>query len=284
MKSLGVASQIEEEKKWIVDLEGLLSSTLFIGKFDKRLLSASLEWIKKNGEWLNFSRLKRIGTYFYKTDKKLKEPLVTQKVFESIANILKNASMPNLPEEYRDIFEKFHIRGVTVEPNIQKPSLMQLYLRGIFGVNARAEVLLYFLSRPGGNSNQIAKEIYFDQKIVYRILERWAKTGFIEKGQERKYLLKDAHDFTKIIKLQNIPRYTNWVLTFHFFTRILKALSTEPWSSDEYLLSSFFRDILAQAKFIERYFDVSFSDSNLHKGSEYFYPFATDVIEMLKKI
>lgn len=263
--SLGVASQIEEEKKWVIDLEALISSTFFIGEFDKRLLSTALEWVKKNGEWLNSSRLKRIGKYFYKIDKGLKKPLVTQETFKLIDNTLKD-----IP-----------IRGVTTEPNIQKPSLIQLYFRGVFGINARAEILLYLLSKFGGNSNQIAKEIYFDQKIVYRILERWTKTGFVEKGQERKYLLKDVHDLTKMLKLQSIPHYINWVLTFHFFDRILKALNIEPWSKDEYLLSSFFRDILDQAKLIGRPIEVSFPDSKLYKGSNYLYPFATKVIELI---
>ncbi len=33
------------------------------------------------------------------------------------------------------------------------------------------EVLIYLLSNESGNSNAIAKEIFYDQKSVYRILE-----------------------------------------------------------------------------------------------------------------
>ena len=259
--SLGVASQIEEENNWIIDLEGLLSSTLFIGKFDKRLLSVSLEWINKNGEWLNSSRLKRIGNYFYKIDKRLNKHLVSQ-----------------------GVFEESQAKSRVTEPNIQKPCLLPLYLRGVFGVNARVEVLLYLLLRHEGNSNQIAKEVYFDQKIVYRILERWTKAGLVEKEEGKKYLLKNEQGFIKMLKLENVLHYINWVRTFLFFARILNALHTKPWSEDEYLLSSFFRDILGEAKIVGRSVDVSFPDGNLYKGSEYLHPFTTEVMKLLRKI
>ncbi len=58
--ALGVASHVKPEKTWIIDLEPLIVSTLAIGLQDKRLLSSSTEWLIKNGEWINLSRLKRI--------------------------------------------------------------------------------------------------------------------------------------------------------------------------------------------------------------------------------
>ena len=58
--TLGVASHIKPERRWIIDIEPLVVSTLTIGVRDKRLLSSSIEWVIKNGEWMNLSRLKRI--------------------------------------------------------------------------------------------------------------------------------------------------------------------------------------------------------------------------------
>jgi len=295
--SLGVVSQVEEEKDWIIDLEGLISSTLFIGKFERRLLSLSAEWIRKNGEWVNLSRLKRMGKYFYQVDKPLQEPLVPEKVFELIGNVLKNVtrqkeligikeagSIYNLPQEYKEIFEKVEMRDKTTEPHVQKPCLLQLYLRGIFGVNARVEVLLYLLAKSEGNSRQIAREVYFDQKVVYRILERWARVGFVEKGPERKYLLKDAQEFIARLKLKDMPHYINWPRSFLLFARILQVLYSSPWAEEEYLLSSFFRDIVDEAKIIGRMVNISFSDSNLYRGSEYFRPFATELMQLMERI
>lgn len=62
--ALGVVSHVKPERKWIIDLEPLIVSTLTIGLKDKRLLSSSIEWLIKNGEWINLSRLKRIAKVF----------------------------------------------------------------------------------------------------------------------------------------------------------------------------------------------------------------------------
>lgn len=298
--ALGVASHLGEEDNWIIDPEGLIVSTLYIGKFDKRLLFASIEWLIQNKEWINLSRLKRISKNFCKIDKNLKDSLIHISLIDLLSRISKSKnkdralealndaqSLENLSEEYRNIFKKFEIRGITTEPIIQKPGLLQLYLRGLFGINARAEILMYFLTNKEGNSNQIAKEIYFDQKIVYRILERWKEAGIVEKeerGKECTYFLRNSDGLSKTLNLKNISLYINWGRTFYFFSRLLKTLHTEPYSEDEYLLSSFFRDLLDEAKVVGRYFDVLFPDANLYKGASFFSPFASTILNIGKKI
>jgi hypothetical protein len=62
--ALNVASHVPAENYWIIDLEALIISTLVIGLLDKRLLSVCIEWLIKNGEWVNFARLKRICKAF----------------------------------------------------------------------------------------------------------------------------------------------------------------------------------------------------------------------------
>ena len=60
---------------------------------------------------------------------------------------------------------------------------------GFFGINARADVCLYLLANRHGSSNGIAREIGFDQKVVYRILERWVEAGVVDKEPRRHYVL-----------------------------------------------------------------------------------------------
>ncbi|MCK4526541.1 hypothetical protein KAW18_04150 [candidate division WOR-3 bacterium] len=298
--ALGVASHIGEEDNWIIDLESLIVSTLYTGKFDKRLLSTSIEWLMQNGKWVNYSRLKRIGKYYYKANKELKVSLFPESLINLLGKISKSANreksletlndaqiLENLTDEYRNIFKQSEIRGVATAPKIQKPCLLQLHLRGIFGINARAEILMYFLSSKEGNSNQIAKEIYFDQKIVYRILERWAEAGFVgkeERGKEGIYFLKSCNELSGMLNLRNIYKYINWGRTFYFFSRLLTVLHTEPYSEDEYILSSLFRDLFDEAKVIGRYVNVLFPDAGLYKGASFFSPFASTILEIVEKI
>ena len=295
---LGIESQLEEEKNWILDLEALLGSTIFMGQFDKRLFSCALEWVYECGGWINVSRLKRIGAYFYQTDDKLNIPLASKSIYNLVENILKKRRRVddpkqiqeqvkhyNLPSDYQQVLEKFQVRRVTTEPEIRKPPLLQLLLRGFFGVNARAEVLLYLLYAKEGSSNQIAKTIQFDQKIVYRILEKWTEAGFIDKESGRKYVVSHPDLYSILLKsTDNSVKYLNWANTFHVLARVLKALNTRPWENDAYLLSSFFRHISKDFKRIARFVNVSISDSHLFKGKDYLSPFIKDIMIILKKL
>ncbi|RKY82730.1 hypothetical protein DRQ11_14060, partial [candidate division KSB1 bacterium] len=62
--ALGVASHVEPERNWLIDLEALVLSTLVLGLKDARLLNASIEWLIKNGGWLSLQRIKRIAKVF----------------------------------------------------------------------------------------------------------------------------------------------------------------------------------------------------------------------------
>jgi hypothetical protein len=84
--ALGVSTHVKPERYWIIDLEPLIISTLAIGLRDKRLLSSSLEWLIKNGEWMNLSRLKRIMKVFAKTFPGSKEPLIHPEIFELLVD------------------------------------------------------------------------------------------------------------------------------------------------------------------------------------------------------
>ena len=80
--TLSVASHVKPERKWIIDLEPLIISTLAIGLHDKRLLSSSIEWLIKNGQWINLYRLKRIAKVFTGQYPGMKEPPFSTEVME----------------------------------------------------------------------------------------------------------------------------------------------------------------------------------------------------------
>ena len=191
----------------------------------------------------------------------------------------------NVSPEYQEILEKFQVRKVTTEPEIQKPPLLQLLLRGFFGVNARAEVLLYLLYEKEGSSNQIAKTVQFDQKIVYRILEKWTNTGFIAKESGRKYILAEPDLFSNFLRgADDSVNYLDWIKTFHVLARVMKAIHTGKWQSDIYLLSSFFRHITEETKRLARYLNIAFPQSSLFKGEEYLFPFMEALRNILSQL
>ena len=146
-------------------------------------------------------------------------------------------------------------------------------------------IFLYLFLEGKGNSNRIAREIYYDQKIVYRILKKWAASGFIREETGKKetlYFLKTGRDLVRNIK----PRgnFVNWCRVFYFFSRLLTFTETAPWAEDRYLLSSLFRDAAEEAGVIGSYFNIALPEGNLYRGEDLFSPFASALLKMLDKI
>ncbi len=299
--TLGVASHVKPEKTWVVDLEPLIISTLTVGLHDKRLLSSSIEWLTKNGEWANQSRLKRIVKVFSEPLPELKAPAFYPEILGLFVDTYnRNArykiKYPKIDlykteatviTEYRTFFNHFKVRNVTIEPKLQLSSLIQLLLRNIFGVDARTEILIYLLAHEGGNSNSIAKEIFYNQKNIYTILERWSHARMVSKISEEKisrYSLNRKKELLRAIGLKEIPEYLNWTRTFLLLGRLAKALSTPPWFDDEYLLSSLFRDSLSETKSIGRSLHINTPEPTHYPGKQFLSPFALGVLNILKRL
>jgi len=299
--TLGVGSHAKPENTWIIDLEPLIISTLSIGLKDKRLLASSIEWLIKNGEWINLSRLKRIVKAFLVQLPGLRGPTFYPEILELFVDTYnKNARYKikfweinsykeeeNVIQEYKHFFNNFKMRYVTTGPKLQIPSLIQLLLRNVFGVDARTEILIYLLAHESGNSNSIAKGIFYNQKNVYTVLERWLHAQMVTKLSGNKtasYSLSRRNELIHAIGLKEIPNYLNWTRTFLFFDRLAKALSIPPWSDDEYLLSSLFRDLFNESKSIGKFLNINIPDPDHYPGKQYFSPFALGVLSILKKL
>jgi hypothetical protein len=298
--SLGVGSHIPPERNWIIDLEPLIVSTLIIGQQDKRLLSSSIEWLIKNGEWINLSRLKRIVKAFSERVPELNEPLLNPELLGLFVdtynkdarfkiNFGKNVTprKNDINDETKSFFRSFKIRNVTTGPKVQFPSLIQLLLRNIFGVDARTEILIYLLANESGNSNSISKEIFYNQRNVYTILERWSHVQMVAKISVRNisgYTLNRKEALFQAIGLKEMPKYINWTKTFLLFDQLSKALSTPPWSDDEYLLSSLFRDLFRDSSSIGRSLHVNIPEPSHFTGKQYFAPFASGILDIGKKL
>ena len=293
--ALGVASHIPSEKHWIIDVEALLASTLAIGLCDKRLLTSCVEWWIKNGEWVNYARLKRIFKDFMSLMPNSKELLLNSGVVEILSDTIErlkpiakkfpkiNVSEEILLQEYEKVFGAFQIRDIVKQMEILKPpSLLQLLLRSYFGIEASVEVLVYLLIHNAGNSNEIAKKIHHSQRNIYTILERWVKAGMLTKVN-RKYSLNKEKEWFRILGLKKNCGYLNWVRTFLFLDQLLKVFSSPQWS-DEYSLSSLFRDFFNEAVIIGHSLNIAIPEQAGYKGAQYFEPFASAVLNILENI
>jgi len=274
-RALGVASHGPESVSPI-DLEALILATAMAAGQDLRLWDAALLWLSRDREWVNGARLKRMAVPFTSSDEWLKRPLIEQDRWNQAGAILEPTAM-----DCRAAASNRRADCVLSPPSLRRPPLLQLFLRGVFGVNARAELILFLLAAGEGNSNQIARETHYDQKNIYVILEHWAEAGFAckeKRGKQNLYSLKpgDALSLAGGIDL----RFWRWEPFFLAFGRLLVAAHTDPWKDDAYLLSSLFRSLRGDIFPFARAAGIVLPDPQLFLGEELFAPMA----EALPKI
>jgi len=62
------------------------------------------------------------------------------------------------------------------------------------------------------------------------------------------------------------------------------TISTPPWSDDEYLLSSLFRDFFNEGKSVGKSLNINIPEPIHYSGKQYFSPFALGILSILKKL
>jgi len=279
-RTLGIAAH-GSESVLLLDLEALILATEAAGAADRRLVASAREWQISFREWINLSRLKRMGREFIGDDAFIKRPLIEKARWESLlADLDPFPSMENRENQINPRRDG----SVVMPPRLKKPSLRQLYLRGIFGVNARAEIYLYLSLEGKGNSTRIAKEIHYDQRNVYRILERWTDAGLAmreNRPKENLYSLAPDH-LLRHMEAVTDP-FWRWQKFFLLFSRLSAASSILPWAEDAYLFSSLFRDLYPDASAIASAAGISLPDPNLYAGQEFFSPLAEALLKILDR-
>lgn len=296
--ALGVASHVAPETKWIIDLEALTVSTLAIGLQDKRLLATCIEWLVKNREWINSARFRRIADVFIRPLSQKEIIVLSPQVLMMVNDTLRKHSQHSIirkvaksrgsdeqvQSDYEEFFEAFHTRDSAKKlDTVQPPGLLQLLLRGYWGMDARSDIFVYLLFKNRDNSLSIARSIYYNQKNVYNILEKWRKTGLVNKVHKN-YVLKKSTGWRDFWSFNNKVSYLNWTKVFLLFNRILKALSTPPWCEKIYLMSSFFRDLFDDADEIGNWLNVQIPDPRSYRGAMYYDAFKLRIIEALEHI
>ncbi len=283
--ALGAVSGEVEEKQWIIDLESLVMSTFSLGLQDPDLLTAAVQWMDINGDWINLSRYKRLRRVFLETEKEAGGPILNAFLFKHMpSSLARYAHQENVPErqsadqsaadeiEYSQFFRKLEFPGQCREMNVQHPSLLQLLLRGVFGIDARAEVLIYLLSHDSGNSNSIARELFFDQKAVYRIIERWKTVGVVETipgGRIGNVSVKREEAWMWLLGPSGRADYLNWVRFYLLSATILRGLSVERVAEDEDQTASLFKRLYEDTRVVARPLNVEVPDPRFLPSEEY---------------
>jgi len=308
--ALGVYASIAPEEKRVIDLEALICATMFYGRYDPRLFDESLDWIAANMKSISFDRLKRIADIFGPKCKAclgasadfLREETDNRRFMSSVErwNEFKLDKKENLflswgsgreldAKEADPSFlawgflrNKPNLRGLSGIPDLDNDANLFLRLRKLFGVTSRASVIGYLLLEGDGNSMQISRIIYVNQRNVYGILNEMAEGRFLLRRSSKResVFYMDQEQWLDFFGVEKNLVYIGWVEVFSTFQSLLEdwAENKEAYST-EYLASSRLRENAPEL--IERLstagVDSSIPDLDHYRGETYFTAFAEHI-------
>ena len=134
---LGVSGWTETHGDWAIDPEPLIVFTALFGEAEPRLGDEATDWCIRNWRYVSKTRLKNTFRSW---------PGANPSAFgEFAATVGEHAGIvwPGSTEA-----RAYTPTGRSVLPPLDRPSLVWLRLRAMFGLGARTEILRYFLAKP----------------------------------------------------------------------------------------------------------------------------------------
>lgn len=267
--ALGVGTHTTKEDRCPVDLEALLVATGVLADADRRLPNLAGEWLTVNSGVVLKTRGERMRRHL----KKLAKLHRTEFTWEELDELdqLANASLTNSSK-----------RASVPPPGL---ATAQITLRNLFGINARADVLLHLLSGATGSSAGIARETWFDQKAVYRILESWSEAGICArpgKAIPGAYRLTKTREWGELLTMAAPYPRVNWGISLFSLLTLLQAASAPPRAGNAYLISSMLRDLHDDLSVTALPWNLTMPDPRTSPGEEYFHPAAVAVLKLVE--
>jgi len=245
--ALGVQSQLEPEDRWLVDIEALAASTRAVAAEDLRLAGVAEQWLELNRAWVHQSRLTRLTRL-----------------------------LAGWPPAARGLTAKA-VRLRAVAPSVRRPALRQLWLRAVFGTDARSDILLHLHYNGPGSSRATGLAVGWDQTTVYRVLERWVAAGLASRDHKGYRLTPAAGAL--FAPSDDAPRYLNWIQAFSTFDRILAGPRAR--THEAYSWASLLRDLMPDLAALAAAVSIALPDSVLYPGDRFFEPCARALLRFL---
>lgn len=190
---LGLSGWERHHQDVALDLEALIITTARVGHRDTRLRLEALDWSVAHGRIASAVRLKHLTS---------QAEVVTQnEVGEFVATVNANSGL-RWPGSGSPA--SFTPTGRSAAPSLERPALIQLRLRALWGVSARAEVLRVMLAdgdRFMGIS-EVAAAAAFGKDAVAEALDSLHRGGVLDEAgarNQRVFRLGRRHDLVTLV-------------------------------------------------------------------------------------
>lgn len=172
---LGVSTWSRTHGGWCVELEPLIAFTAIVADtHDPRLLRESVDWCVRNERFISRHQLRHVV-------KAQSWPSVDRiAAFGATVSRHTGTRWPavNGAEAY-----DFHLSGKSQVPSLEQPALLQLRLRAVLGVSARAEIVRVLLTNTARewSAAEIAERVAYTTRQVTSDLEMLTQGGLIDR-------------------------------------------------------------------------------------------------------
>ena len=280
--ALGVQGPSVAREDWVIDPEALLVFTFEIGRYDPRLFDEAMDWLVRNGQWIDIQRLRGIlrsgGDETCRLMGAVSEFLAShgrERKWKNLANLY----FKDIPAEREPLFylryEKKYSTGILgpvdeifsqygffrgllkpsgklTEVRSTAKSNIRFMLRGLFGVGSRAECILYLLTHDAGHPSEVAKAIGLSVRGTQDALIELAKSGLVLtriKGKRKiEYWLSQGQwwEFLSKGSIEEFKRpvWIDWIALFKGLLTVWTALLEIGETESEYIKSSKLRDAM----------------------------------------
>jgi hypothetical protein len=215
---LGLSGWERHHQDAAVDLEALIIATAGVAPLDARLTDEALDWCVTNGRLASAVRLKHLLGAADST---------TQGAMGTFAATVNANSRLNWPGATTS--GAFALTGRSAAPELRRPALIQVRIRALWGVSARAEVLRVMLAdghRFMGIS-EVASAAAFGKDAVAEALENLQRGGLLEEAGARNlrvFRLGRRDDLVALVGREpNWQRSWAWPVVLPIMVGILDA-------------------------------------------------------------
>lgn len=211
-----------------IDLEPLILATAYLGRFDARILEESLDWCVTNNRFVSSDRLRNLL--------KAADPATEVAFGRYAATVrkLRRVSWPGVGEPY----------GISptrrsLPPDLRRPALVQLRLRALLGVSARAEVLRWLLDAPDRfvGSLELTMNAAYGKDNIADTLDFLARAGIAVEarltagGNQRVFRLDQASELVKALRQWATVPQPRWDARFRVIVSLIEFASSSAYEA-----------------------------------------------------
>jgi len=215
---LGVRGVSRHHSHCAIDPEPLILFTSRLQASDPRMRDESIDWCIRNLRFISAARLRNLL--------KLADP-VTRDTYSKYSSIVNSNSSARWPLGEDIPSGKTQLSNKSASPDLERPALIHLKLRSLFGVGARAQIIASFLARPDMqmSSLDLARLTSYTKRNVSDILEGLKMASLVKAtniGNQVRYRLSRFRELDNLIGV--LPSaFPEWTSIFQLLTTIMRA-------------------------------------------------------------